>query len=45
MMFMSRKFYFLDREASVGDPEQTFLTLPNIPFFTGMNKIRNLGTN
>ena len=35
-----RKFYFLDRGASVGDPDMTFITVPNIPFFTGMHKIR-----
>ena len=35
-----RKFYFLDREASVGDPAETFLTAPNIPLLTVANKIR-----
>ena len=39
----SRKFYFLDEERSVGDPDKTFITVPNIPFITGMNKIRSMG--
>ena len=37
-----RKFYFLDRAASVGDPDTTYLTVPNIPFLTGMQKIRSM---
>ena len=37
-----RKFYFLDREASVGDPEKTFITAPNIPLLTVANKIREI---
>ena len=28
-------------EQSVGDPDKTFITVPNIPFFTGMAKIRD----
>ena len=40
LTYRPRKFYFLDREASVGDPSQTFITVPNIPFLTGMDKIR-----
>ena len=35
-----RKFYFLDREASVADPEETFLTVPNIPLLTVAKKFR-----
>ena len=36
-----RKFYFLDRANSVGDPDTTFLTVPNIPLLTAFDKIRN----
>ena len=36
-----RKFYFLDREKSVSDPETTFITVPNVPYLTGMRKIRH----
>ena len=38
-----RKFYFLDRANSVGDPDTTFLTVPNIPLLTAFDKIRNYG--
>jgi len=41
LTYRPRKFYFLDRSASVGDPDTTFITVPNIPFFTGMHKIRD----
>ena len=39
--FFSRKFYFLDREASVGDPDTTFITVPNIPLLTGFSKVKD----
>lgn len=42
LTYRPRKFYFLDRAASKGDPDKTFITVPNIPFLTGMSKIRNL---
>ena len=37
-----RKFYFLDRANSVGDPDTTFLTVPNVPLLTAFDKIRNM---
>ena len=40
--FYFRKFYFLDRSQSVGDPDTTFITVPNIPLLTGFNKIRDM---
>ena len=39
---ISRKFYFLDRSKSVGDPDTTFLTVPNVPLLTAFDKIRNM---
>jgi len=42
LTYRPRKFYFLDRAASVGDPDTTYLTVPNIPFLTGMQKIRSM---
>ena len=38
----NRKFYFLDRANSVGDPDTTFLTVPNVPLLTAFDKIRNM---
>lgn len=43
LTYRPRRFYFLDREKSVGDPDTTFLTVPNIPMLTGFHKIRNEG--
>lgn len=40
LTYSPRRFYFLDREKSVGDPDTTFLTVPNIPMLTGFHKIR-----
>ena len=37
----SRKFYFLDEAKSVGNPDKTYITVPNVPYLTGMRKIRN----
>jgi len=41
LTYRPRKFYFLDREKSVGDPDTTFLTVPNVPLLTGFRKIRD----
>ena len=38
-----RKFYFLDEEQSVGNPDETIITVPNIPYLTGMHKIKDMG--
>ena len=35
-----RKFYYLDKEKSVGDPDKTFITVPNIPFLTGVRSFK-----
>lgn len=40
LTYRPRRFYFLDREQSVGDPDTTYLTVPNIPLLTGFHKIR-----
>ena len=43
LTYRQRYFYFLDPSQSVGDPTKTFITVPNIPFLTGLRKIRNMG--
>merc|ERR1719350_1370734 len=43
LTYRPRKFYFLDRSQSVGDPDTTFITVPNIPLLTGFSKIRDMG--
>ena len=35
-----RKFYFLDPEESVGNPDETFITVPNIPLITALSSAR-----
>ena len=30
-------------EESVGDPDTTFVTVPNVPLLTGLEKVRNSG--
>jgi len=41
LTYRPRRFYFLDREQSNGDPDTTFLTVPNIPMLTGLHKVKN----
>ena len=43
MQFCFRKFYTIDLEQSAGDPDKTFITVPNIPLLTGLSKVRDLG--
>merc|ERR1719318_1896397 len=43
LTYRPRKFYFLDREQSAGDPDTTFITVPNVPLLTGFRKIRDAG--
>eukprot|EP00092_Neocalanus_flemingeri_P038999 GFUD01042454.1.p1 GENE.GFUD01042454.1~~GFUD01042454.1.p1 ORF type:complete len:596 (+),score=215.72 GFUD01042454.1:176-1963(+) len=43
LTYRPRKFYFFDRSQSVGDPDTTFITVPNIPLLTGFTKIRDMG--
>jgi len=42
LTYRPRKFYVLVPERSAGDPDKTFITVPNIPFLTGMAKIRDM---
>jgi hypothetical protein len=37
---MFRKFYFLDEEESIGNPDETFITVPNIPLITAINSLK-----
>merc|ERR1712123_47745 len=43
LTYRPRKFYYLDREQSAGDPDTTFITVPNIPLLTGFRKIKDAG--
>jgi len=43
LTYRPRKFYFLDRSQSVGDPDTTFITVPNVPLLTGFSKVRDAG--
>lgn len=44
LTYSPRRFYFLDRELSTGgNPDTTYLTVPNIPLLTGFHKIRGMG--
>jgi len=43
LTYRPRKFYYLDRSQSVGDPDTTYLTVPNIPILTAFSKIRDYG--
>jgi len=42
LTYRPRKFYYLDRSESVGDPDTTFITVPNVPLLTGLQKIRDM---
>jgi len=41
LTYKPRKFYTIDLEKSFADPDKTFITVPNIPFLSGMSKIRD----
>merc|ERR1719348_350548 len=41
LTYRPRKYYYLDREQSKIDPDTTYITVPNIPYITGVDKIRN----
>jgi len=43
LTYRPRKFYFLDREKSVNDPDKTFITVPNIPMITALSSVKNAG--
>jgi len=40
LTYRPRKFYFIDLEQSIGDPDKFFITVPNIPLITAMSSIR-----
>jgi len=42
LTYRPRKFYFLDRDGSVGDPDNTFITMPNIPLLGSFKKVRDM---
>jgi len=43
LTYRPRKFYYLDRAQSTGgDPDTTFLTVPNVPLLTAFSKIRDM---
>lgn len=41
LTYRPRKFYHFDREQSIGDEETTMITIPNIPLWTGLNKLES----
>jgi len=52
LTYKPRKFYFLDEEESIGNPDETFITVPNIPLITALNSLKdkssfqkNIGVN
>lgn len=44
LTYRPRKFYFIDLEQSIGDPDKTFITVPNIPLITGLSFIKDYGS-
>ena len=38
-----RKFYYLDKEQSIGDPDTTYITVPNIPLLTALASTKDMG--
>jgi len=40
LTYRPRKFYYLDREQSIADPDTTMITVPNIPFWTGIHNLQ-----
>jgi len=43
LTYRPRKFYFIDLEQSIGDPDKTFIYAPNIPMITGFSDARDKG--
>ena len=43
LTYRPRKVYTLVREKSIGDPDETKLIVPNIPFWTGVHKGQKKG--
>lgn len=42
LTYRPRKFYFIDLEKSISDPDKTFLYAPNIPLLTALSDFKNL---
>jgi len=43
LTYRPRKMYYYDAELSSVNPEKTYVTVPNIPYWTGLNKARKSG--
>jgi hypothetical protein len=42
LTYKPRKFYYLDPEQSIGDPDTTFITVPNIPLLSALSATKDL---
>jgi len=43
LTYRPRKFYYIDMEKSVADPDKTFIYAPNIPLITGFSDAKDKG--
>lgn len=43
LTYRPRKFYYYDSELSSGDPDKTYITVPNIPLISALSSLRNNG--
>ena len=43
LTYRPRKLYYLDKGMSEVDPETTYVTVPNIPYWTGLNQANKRG--
>ena len=43
LTYRPRKVYTLVREKSIGNPDEMMITVPNIPFWTGVHKGQKKG--
>ena len=43
LTYRPRKLYYLDKGMSEVDPETTYVTVPNIPYWTGLNQANKKG--
>lgn len=41
LTYRPRKFYHIDLEQSIGDPDKTFITAPNIPLITALSDYKD----
>lgn len=44
LTYRPRKFYYYDSVLSSGDPDTTYITVPNIPLITALSSLRNQGS-